>query len=130
MMPRRALHLRWNYVLDHLVLFGALLIVLLAAMVATLAFLEDPARGLLVGALPVLFLGFAWALTNAASYRHRHPDALPPERTESPEPDRPTHEGDPFAQPPEPLSPAELALKTAGGKKKAARSRKKKSDAA
>lgn len=128
MMPRRALHLRWNYVEDRLVFFVALLFVLVGVMIATLVLLEDPVRGLLAGAWPILFVGIVWVLTNGASYRHRHPDSLPQDRAADPQPAAPPAGGDPFTEPAPPMSPAELALKTAS-KKKSTR-RKKKTDAA
>ena len=130
MMPRRALHLRWNYVEDHRVLFGGFLLALVGAAALIAILVDNPLRGLLIGALPVLFALIVWAFTNGASYRLRHPDSLPEERIPMGEPIPAKHEGDPFADTPQTLSPAELAKRNATSKKKPPRFRKKKSDVA
>lgn len=113
-MARRALHLRWQYVGNHLALFGALLLIFAGAMAAATAFLDDPARGLAVGAIPMLFALILWATTNAAGYPQRGSDLPIEERSpiEGTVPDSaPT--GDPFAEPRPRLSPDELADKAA-----------------
>ncbi len=130
MMPRRAIHLRWNYVEDHPWLFGGLLLAFGGALGATIALLDDPLRGMLAGALPIIFAVSVWAITNRASYRLRHPDSLPGERMPISQDAPATTAGDPFADPQPPPASAGHASKSAAGKKKLARFRKKKSDAA
>ncbi len=130
MMPRRAIHLRWNYVEDHLWLFGGLLLAFGGALGATIAILEDPLRGMLAGALPIIFAVCVWAITNRASYRLRHPDSFPGERMPISRDPPAITAGDPFADPQPLPASAGHASESSTGKKRLARFRKKKSDAA
>ena len=128
MMARRAMHLRWNYVEDHPVLFGGLFLASLTAAGLVAFLVADPLRGLLLGILPIMFALAVWGFTNRASYRLRHPNSLPEQRARVREQAPAATAGDPFAEPRAPLSPAEHARRTAG-KKKEGRRRKGKPDA-
>ncbi|MDH3606703.1 MAG: hypothetical protein OER12_06880, partial [Acidimicrobiia bacterium] len=79
-MANRPLHLRWIYVKNHATLFIALAVLVLAGVIAAIVLLDDPARGLAVGALPSMFVITAWTLTNNAGYVDRTHGSLPHER--------------------------------------------------
>ena len=105
-MARRPLHLRWIYVQDHARLFIALGALTLLAIIAAGILLSDPARGLAFGAVPVIFGGVVWILTNQAGYPNRDPESLAHERPTALEPAAPTTDNapagaeqwDPFAE--------------------------------
>lgn len=142
-MARRPLHLRWIYVRNHPALFIVLTLGMVVGVVATVLLATDPARGLMLGAMPVLYATAVWALTNRATYPDRTPRSRVPfpdspdepaspaqratQRAESPAAQPPlpaqpvpSREGDPFAASP-PLTPAESARRSAAEQKHARR---------
>ncbi len=124
-MARRALHLRWSYIKDRLMIFGVLLLTFMIAGAAVVSLLADPWRGLLVGALPVVFGLVVRGLTNGASYRLKAPGSPPDDRSPAGDTASP---GDPFREPA--MGPAEYGHQTAAKSKKPGRIRRRKSDAA
>lgn len=141
-MVRRPLHLRWIYVKTHPWLFVLLIVLLIGVLVASMTLVDDPTRGLILGAVPVAFAVSVWGFTNNATYPDRRPggtiapllksDPSEANRRNAPAPASPSASvratDDPFALP-QPMATANLASQSAEKRTHSKRTRRSRTPA-